>query len=60
VESREFSIYSTRTTMKRKRKKRTPEEIAYSEALGRRLEKRIAERNAEARAQAQREQGQAS
>ncbi len=34
--------------MKRRRKKRTPEEIAYSEGLGRRLEKRIAELRAEA------------
>ena len=36
--------------MKRKRKKRTPEEIAYSEELGRRLQKRIAELKAEAAA----------
>jgi hypothetical protein len=46
--------------MKRKRKKKTPEEIAYSEDLTRRLEKRIAERKAEARARAEREQRPAS
>jgi hypothetical protein len=46
--------------MKRKRKKRTPEEIAYSEELGRRLAKRIAERKAEAAARTASQQEQTS